>query len=118
MMHYDILIVGGGHGGAQAAIALRQANYEGSISILNAEPEYPYERPPLSKDYFAGDKAFERIMIRPAAFWTERAIDIMLGQRVDSVDPAAHQVSVFDGTIISYGSMIWATGCSPRQLPV
>jgi len=115
-MHYDILIVGGGHGGAQAAIALRQAKYEGSIGIVNAEPEYPYERPPLSKDYFAGDKAFERIMIRPAAFWAERAIDVMLGQRVDSVDPAAHQVTIFDGTIISYGSMIWATGGSPRQL--
>ena len=118
LMHYDILIVGGGHGGAQAAIALRQAKYEGSIGIVNAEPEYPYERPPLSKDYFAGDKAFERIMIRPAAFWAERAIDVMLGQRVDSVDPAAHQVTVFDGTIISYGSMIWATGGSPRQLSV
>ena len=117
-MHYDILIVGGGHGGAQAAIALRQAKYEGSIGILNAEPEYPYERPPLSKDYFAGDKAFERIMIRPAAFWAERAIDMMLRQHVDSVDPAAHQVTVFDGTIISYGSMIWATGGSPRQLSV
>ena len=64
LMHYDILIVGGGHGGAQAAIALRQAKYEGSIGIVNAEPEYPYERPPLSKDYFAGEKAFERIMIR------------------------------------------------------
>ena len=117
-MHYDILIVGGGHGGAQAAIALRQAKYEGSIGIVNAEPEYPYERPPLSKDYYAGEKAFERIMIRPAAFWAERAIDMMLGQRVDSVDPAAHQVTVFDGTIISYGSMIWATGGSPRQLSV
>ena len=118
LMHYDILIVGGGHGGAQAAIALRQAKYEGSIGIVNAEPEYPYERPPLSKDYYAGEKAFERIMIRPAAFWAERAIDMMLGQRVDSVDPAANQVTVFDGTIISYGSMIWATGGSPRQLPV
>jgi 3-phenylpropionate/trans-cinnamate dioxygenase ferredoxin reductase subunit len=118
LMHYDILIVGGGHGGAQAAIALRQGTYEGSIVIVNAEPVYPYERPPLSKDYYAGDKAFERIMIRPAAFWAERAIDMMLGQRVDSVDPAAHQVTVFDGTIISYGSMIWATGGSPRQLSV
>ena len=69
MLQYDVLIVGGGHGGAQAAIALRQAKFEGSIGVLNAENEYPYERPPLSKDYFAGDKAFERIMIRPAAFW-------------------------------------------------
>jgi len=117
-MHYDILIVGGGHGGAQAAIALRQAKYEGSIGVVNAEPEYPYERPPLSKDYFAGDKAFERIMIRPAAFWAERGVDMMLGMRVDAVDPSAHKVTLSDGADISYGKMIWATGGSPRSLPV
>jgi 3-phenylpropionate/trans-cinnamate dioxygenase ferredoxin reductase subunit len=117
-MHYDILIVGGGHGGAQAAIALRQAKYEGSIGVVNAEPEYPYERPPLSKDYFAGDKAFERIMIRPAAFWAERSVDMMLGMRVDAVDPSAHKVTLSDGADISYGKMIWATGGSPRPLPV
>lgn len=117
-MHYDILIVGGGHGGAQAAIALRQAKYEGSIGVVNAEPEYPYERPPLSKDYFAGDKAFERIMIRPAAFWAERGVDMMLGLRVEVVDPCAHKVTLSDGAVISYGNMIWATGGSPRALPV
>lgn len=117
-MHYDILIVGGGHGGAQAAIALRQAKYEGSIGVLNAETEYPYERPPLSKDYFAGEKAFERIMIRPAAFWAERGVDMLLGARVETVDSSAHAATLSDGTVISYGSMIWATGGSPRQLPV
>ena len=117
-MHYDILIVGGGHGGAQAAIALRHAKYEGSIGVVNAETEYPYERPPLSKDYFAGEKAFERIMIRPAAFWAERGVDILLGARVDTVDSSAHTATLSDGTVISYGSMIWATGGSPRQLPV
>uniref|UniRef100_UPI0037C5CB6D FAD-dependent oxidoreductase n=1 Tax=Sphingorhabdus sp. TaxID=1902408 RepID=UPI0037C5CB6D len=117
-MHYDILIVGGGHGGAQAAIALRQAKYEGSIGVVNAETEYPYERPPLSKDYFAGEKAFERIMIRPAAFWAERVVDMLLGARVDTVDSSAHTATLSDGTVISYGSMIWATGGSPRQLPV
>jgi len=117
-MHYEILIVGGGHGGAQAAIALRQAKYEGSIGVVNAEPEYPYERPPLSKDYFAGDKAFERIMIRPATFWTERGVDMLLGSRVEAVDPTAHNVTLSDGAVISYGKMVWATGGSPRALPV
>lgn len=116
MLQYDVLIVGGGHGGAQAAIALRQAKFEGSIGIINAEPEYPYERPPLSKDYFAGDKAFERIMIRPAAFWDERSVDMLLGKRVDSVNPAAYSVMTSDGEVISYGQMIWATGGSPRWL--
>jgi 3-phenylpropionate/trans-cinnamate dioxygenase ferredoxin reductase subunit len=72
----------------------------------------------LSKDYFAGDKAFERIMIRPAAFWAERSVDMLLGQRVETVDAAAHSVTTSDGTVISYGHMIWATGGDPRQLPV
>jgi 3-phenylpropionate/trans-cinnamate dioxygenase ferredoxin reductase component len=116
MLQYDVLIVGGGHGGAQAAIALRQAKFEGSIGVVNAEPEYPYERPPLSKDYFAGEKAFERIMIRPPAFWGERDIDMLLGKRVETVDAAAYSVTTSDGDVISYGKMIWATGGSPRWL--
>ena len=116
MLNYDVLIVGGGHGGAQAAIALRQAKFEGSIAIVGDEAEHPYERPPLSKDYFAGDKAFERILIRPPAFWGERNIDMLLGKRVDAVDAAAHSVTTSDGNVIGYGQMIWATGGSPRWL--
>ncbi len=68
-MNYNVVIVGAGHGGAQAAISLRQRNFLGSIAIICDEPELPYERPPLSKDYFASEKPFERIMIRPAQFW-------------------------------------------------
>ena len=116
MPQFDVLIIGGGHGGAQAAIALRQAKFAGSIGIMNAEPEYPYERPPLSKDYFAGEKTFERIMIRPAAFWSERNIEMLLCNRVESVDPAAYSVTTADGDVISYGTLIWATGGSPRRL--
>ena len=56
--------------------------------------------------YFAGDKAFERIMIRPAAFWEERSVDMLLGQRVETVDAAAHSVTTSDGAVISYGHMI------------
>ena len=116
MPQFDVLIIGGGHGGAQAAIALRQAKFAGSIGIMNAEPEYPYERPPLSKDYFAGEKTFERIMIRPTAFWSERNIEMLLCNRVESVDPAAYSVTTADGDVISYGTLIWATGGSPRRL--
>ncbi len=116
MLSYDVLIVGGGHGGAQAAIALRQAKFEGSIAIVGDEAEHPYERPPLSKDYFAGEKAFERILIRPPAFWTERQIDMLLGKKVDAVDATAYSVTTSDGDAISYGQLIWATGGSPRWL--
>ena len=80
MSRYDVLIVGGGHAGAQAAIALRQNKYEGTIAIIGEEPETPYERPPLSKDYLSGEKPFERILIRPAALWAERNIAMLLGK--------------------------------------
>jgi 3-phenylpropionate/trans-cinnamate dioxygenase ferredoxin reductase subunit len=115
-MRYDILIVGAGHGGAQAAIALRQAKFEGSIAVIGDEPELPYERPPLSKEYFSGEKVFERILIRPAAFWEERKVEMLLNRRVSSVDPEGHSVTTADGTTIGYGHLIWAAGGAPRRL--
>ncbi|NIJ06919.1 3-phenylpropionate/trans-cinnamate dioxygenase ferredoxin reductase subunit [Sphingomonas vulcanisoli] len=116
-MNFDVLIVGAGHGGAQAAIALRQAKYEGTIAMIGDEPELPYERPPLSKEYLAGDKSFERIMIRPAAFWVERKITTLLGKRVVAVDAEAKLVRTAEGEEIGYGALVWATGGPPRELP-
>lgn len=116
MTDYDVLIVGGGHGGAQAAIALRQEKFEGSIAIVGDEPELPYERPPLSKEYLSGDKTFDRILIRPEKFWEERAITMLLGQRVTAVDPAGRRVTLADGASIGYGKLIWAAGGDPRRL--
>ena len=113
---YDVLIVGAGHGGAQAAIALRQRGFEGSICLLGDEPELPYERPPLSKEYLSGDKPFERILIRPAAFWGTRDVALRLGERVDAVNPDARRVTLSDGRTIDYDALIWATGGRPRQL--
>lgn len=116
MQRYDVLIVGAGHGGAQAAIALRQGGFSGSIGLLGAESEPPYERPPLSKDYLAGDKTFERLLLRPLAFWGERRIDLLLGQTIVAVDPVAHGVTTVDGGTIGYGKLVWATGAAPRRL--
>lgn len=113
---YDVLIVGAGHGGAQAAVALRQQKFEGTIALLGDEPEPPYERPPLSKEYLSGEKTFERILIRPQTFYGERNIDLLLDRRVVSVDAAAHRVTLADGSTIGYGKLIWATGGSPRKL--
>ena len=113
---FDVLIVGAGHGGAQAAIALRQRKFEGTIALLGDEPELPYERPPLSKEYLAGDKPFERLLIRPAAFWVDRDITLLPGRLVVSVNAAAHQVTTEDGSTIGYRTLIWATGGAPRRL--
>jgi hypothetical protein len=78
---YDVVIVGAGHGGAQAAIALRQAQFSGTIALIGAEPELPYERPPLSKEFLCADKPFERMLIRPEAFWREQRIELLSGRR-------------------------------------
>jgi 3-phenylpropionate/trans-cinnamate dioxygenase ferredoxin reductase subunit len=114
--HYDVLIVGTGHAGANAAIALRQQKFAGSIGMIGDEIYLPYERPPLSKDYLSGKKAFERMLLRPETFWSANAVDIHLGQRVVQVDPAGHRVFQSDGTTIGYGQLIWAAGGRPRHL--
>ena len=114
--HFDVLIVGAGHGGAQAAIALRQRGYEGTIGLLGDEADLPYERPPLSKEYLSGDKTFDRILLRPATFWAERRVAMLLGRTVTAVDSSAHLVTTADGTRLGYGSLVWATGGKPRRL--
>jgi 3-phenylpropionate/trans-cinnamate dioxygenase ferredoxin reductase subunit len=116
MNHSDVLIIGTGHAGAQTAIALRQNKFAGSISMLGDEAELPYERPPLSKEYLSEEKTFDRILIRPAAFWDERAITLAPGVRIDEVCPDQHVAIAADGSRFHYGQLIWATGGAPRQL--
>lgn len=116
MNHADVIIVGSGHGGAQAAIALRQNGFEGSIIVLGAEKDPPYERPPLSKEYLAGDKSFERIQIRPTAFWAEKDIDLRLNSYVTTVDWMDHRLTLANDTQLTYRKLIWAAGGDPRRL--
>lgn len=113
---FDVLIVGTGHGGAQAAITLRQRGFEGSIAMIGDEPELPYERPPLSKDYLSGEKSFERMLIRPIGFWNERGITMRTGQRVVAIDPVTHIVETNCGERYRYRHLIWAGGGHARQL--
>jgi 3-phenylpropionate/trans-cinnamate dioxygenase ferredoxin reductase subunit len=114
--HYDVLIVGTGHGGANAAIALRQQKFSGTIGMIGDELHLPYERPPLSKDYLSGKKTFERMLLRPETFWSANGVEIHLGQHVVQVDPAGHQVFRSDGARIGYGQLVWAGGGRPRHL--
>jgi len=116
MDHSDVIIVGSGHGGAQAAIALRQNGHDGSITMIGREQTHPYERPPLSKEYLAGEKPFERIYIRPPGFWADKDIDVRLGNAVIEVDPVAKTVLLSDDSKMSYRKLIWATGGDARRL--
>lgn len=112
----DIVIVGTGHGAAQAAIALRQRGHEDRIVMIGRDTAPPYERPPLSKEYLAGDKPFERILIRPEAFWADKDVELRLGAAVTSVDALGHTISLSDGSSLAYRKLIWAGGGDPRRL--
>jgi len=116
MNHHDVVIVGAGHAGAQAAIQLRQLGFAGSIALIGAEPEPPYERPPLSKEYLAGEKDFERMLVRPEAFWAERGVELDLGTFVTAVDPRSKRIFIEGGGECRYGILIWAAGGIPRRL--
>ena len=112
----DIIIVGSGHGGAQAAMALRQHGHEDTILMLSRDRTLPYERPPLSKEYLAGDKPLDKLLLRKPEFWAERRIDVELGANVAEVDPLAREVALVDGRRIGYRKLIWAGGGDARRL--
>jgi len=114
--HSDVVIVGAGHGGAQAALALRQRHFAGSVTLVGAEPEIPYERPPLSKEYLSGERPFERMALRPANSWAERNIALVTACRVCEVRAAEHQLTTQDGRSIRYGKLVWSTGGDPRRM--
>ena len=116
MTQADVVIVGAGHGGAQVALALRTNGFEGSILMIGRENEPPYERPPLSKEYLARDKEFDRLYIRPPQFWVDKNVTLKLGTEVTALDAAAHQVTLGDGSAVTYGKLIWAAGGDPRKL--
>lgn len=112
----DVVIVGAGQGGAHTAMALRQQKFAGSVLMIGAEPFLPYERPALSKEYLAGDKAFDALLLRPASYWEERKIEVRLGARVVAVDAGAHEVRLSDGSTVGYGALVWAAGGKARRL--
>ena len=115
-MHSDVLVVGAGQAGAQLALSLRLGGYAGSITLIGAEPDLPYERPPLSKEYLVGERPAERLAFRPAEFWALRDIRLMLGQTVTGVDAQRHEVTLASGATHRYEQLVWASGGQPRGL--
>lgn len=111
------VIVGAGLAGAKAAEALRTEGFEGRLVLIGDEPERPYERPPLSKDYLRGETA-EAPYVHPAGFYDDHEIELLASTRAVAVDAAARQVSLADGGRIPYRRLLLAPGAEPRRLDV
>jgi len=116
-LNADVVIAGAGHAGGTAAAALRQAGFEGSILMIGDETHPPYERPPLSKAYLAGELAPERLLLRKPVFWTERSVDFLQGVRVVHLDRTAKTLHLSDDRTVTYQHLIIATGGSARPIP-
>ena len=117
-MSEPLLIVGGGQAAAQAVQSLRQQSFAGAITLLTDEPYPPYQRPPLSKKYLAGELTRERLLLRPAAFYAEKGVTLEQNARVEQLDAAARRVRLRDGRTLSYDRLLLTTGSRVRGLDV
>ena len=117
-MSRNIVIVGAGHAAGQAVATLRQKKYDGKIVLIGDEQHYPYQRPPLSKKFLAGEMPAERLYFKPPSFYDEPNIDVQLGTRVTHIDGAGKTVTKDDGTTCEFENLIIATGARVRKLDV
>src|SRR5712671_3882221 len=101
-MAEHLVVVGGGQAAAQAVQMLRQHNYPAAITVIADEPHAPYQRPPLSKKYLAGELPRERLLLRPATFYAEKNVALELGCRVTELELATRRVRLADGRTLDY----------------
>jgi 3-phenylpropionate/trans-cinnamate dioxygenase ferredoxin reductase component len=113
-----IVVVGGGLAGAKAVEALREEGFTGTLTLIGDEQHLPYERPPLSKGYLAGNDDRESFVVHDADWYAEHKVDLMLGTTATSVDTAAKEVELVDGRRIGYDKLLLATGSRARTLPL
>jgi 3-phenylpropionate/trans-cinnamate dioxygenase ferredoxin reductase component len=112
------VIVGGGLAGAKAAETLREEGVEGRVVLVGAEPQLPYERPPLSKSYLAGDSTLAEAQVHDDAFYAARDIELLTGVEATALDPGAHRLRLADGGELRYDRLLIATGAVPRRPPI
>ena len=112
-----VVVVGASLAGLRACESLREEGFDGTITLVGAEHEIPYDRPPLSKKVLAGEWEVERIRLRKADDFESLALALRLGVRATALDTHARTLSLDDGTTVVYDGLILATGASPRRLP-
>ncbi|WP_164781822.1 FAD-dependent oxidoreductase [Mesorhizobium sp. M7A.F.Ca.MR.148.00.0.0] len=112
-----MVIIGAGECGGRAALALRDLDYRGPVTLVGDEPHLPYERPPLSKEAMASDTP-EIKAIASDAILAEKSIRHIHSVQAVAIDPAAHAVRLSDGSVLPYDKLLLATGSTPRKLPM
>ena len=110
----SMVIVGGGLAGAKAVEELREQGYDGSLTLLGAEPHLPYERPPLSKSVLLGEKEPDSTKVHDAAWYADHDVDLRTSATVTGVDVARQVVTTGDGEV-GYDKLLLATGSEPRR---
>lgn len=111
------LIIGAGQAGAALAARLRALGHAGPLTLVGAEPDAPYQRPPLSKAYLKREIDAERLHLRPPSFYAAEGIALVTGTEVAAIDRAARIVRLSDGSSLAYDRLALTTGAEPRRLP-
>ena len=114
----NVIIIGASHAAADAISTLRRAGWTGSITLVGDEAELPYQRPPLSKGYYKGEMAVEKLAIRNADYYTTAKVDLYLGRRAESINRDEKHIVLDGGEQLEYSHLILATGTRARYLPV
>jgi len=112
------VIIGASLAGAKAAQTLREEGFGGTVLLVGAEQERPYERPPLSKGFLLGKEERSKIYVHDEGWYGEHEVDLRLGVTARSVDRAARRIELSDGQLIGYDKLLITTGASPRRLNV
>nr|MBA2295617.1 FAD-dependent oxidoreductase [Actinomycetota bacterium] len=112
------VIVGASLAGATAAETLREEGFDGRIVLVGAEPDRPYERPPLSKDFIRGETVREKAFVHAEGFYGEREIELRTSATVTAIDPASSVVVIGDSERLRYDRLLLTTGAAPRRLSI
>jgi 3-phenylpropionate/trans-cinnamate dioxygenase ferredoxin reductase component len=112
------VIVGANLAGGTAAGELRRQGFDGPVVLIGAEPEPPYERPPLSKEYMRGEQSLEEASVRPPGWFEEQDIETRFGVRAERIDTSARTVTLEGGDEIAFDKLLVSTGCRNRRFPI
>ena len=117
-MTETVVIAGAGHAAGQVVASLRQKKFAGRIVLIGEEPWLPYQRPPLSKKFLAGELSAERLYFKPESFYDDPDIEVRLGTRITEIDRDNCSVTSVDGEVFTYNKLVLALGGRPRTLPL